>query len=151
MDSDVARVIRAFDELARRLACQGVPRAEIQRQLMARGLNEAAASKILEHVDTTAGAPAVPAPVEAPPRRRYGLPDMNDEDAAGGGLEEMRARLAKAEARADILHGALITGAGVLFTAVTYSLASGTGGIYVVATGAILLGVRKLVRGLMNL
>jgi hypothetical protein len=67
------------------------------------------------------------------------------------GLEEMQARLAKAEARHDILHGVLIAGFGVLFSAVTYSLASSTGGVYVVTTGVILVGLGKVGRGLMNL
>ena len=56
----------------------------------------------------------------------------------------------KKRAASDMKIGAVVCIIGIIITAVTYNMASGKGGTYVVAWGAIAFGALQFLRGLFN-
>lgn len=73
-------------------------------------------------------------------------------------MQEIRQEIYQPEMEVDrnsmhgnIILGALIAGAGIVFTIATAVSASATGGTYIIAWGAILYGGYLIVRGFLNL
>jgi len=64
--------------------------------------------------------------------------------------EQKRQEARRSWANGQIAVGALILVIGIGITAATYSAASQSGGTYTIAYGAILVGVIKIVRGLVH-
>lgn len=62
--------------------------------------------------------------------------------------DERFARLRREDGRDQIVFGATLLGIGALITGLTYALAVGGPGIYVVAYGPMIVGVIRLVQGL---
>jgi hypothetical protein len=65
-----------------------------------------------------------------------------------GSLEHAHSQARARSANGDLTAGGISLGLGLLVTLVSYTLAEGTGGFFIVATGAILYGGARLVRGL---
>ncbi len=62
-------------------------------------------------------------------------------------LKTQMSETRKEGARRNMFHGGLLCVGGILVTAATYTAASG-GGIYIVASGAILFGAIRFIKGL---
>ena len=65
-------------------------------------------------------------------------------------LQKTIADNGKKRAQSDMKIGAAVCIIGIIITAVTYNIASGKGGTYVVAWGAIAFGSLQFLRGLFN-
>jgi hypothetical protein len=74
---------------------------------------------------------------------------MTDEAINAGAGAVARARRSRATGQLTL--GVVLLVVGIVITAVTYGSASNGGGSYVIAYGPIIVGVIKIVRGLMYL
>jgi hypothetical protein len=117
-DEETRRVVAALLSYANRLLNEGKTSDEVERELMAKGLDRGPASAIVQRA----------------------VSDRNHQTFA-------RDRASSGDAGGNIALGAVICVVGILVTVVTYSAASG-GGTYVVAWGAIVFGAIRIFKGL---
>lgn len=123
-DEETRRVIAALFAHADQLLNAGKTPAEVERELMAKGLAREPASAIVEKVVSV--------------RARQAL--ERDHQAA------QVAAASSGDAGGNIALGAIICVVGILVTVFSYSAASG-GGTYVVAWGAIVFGAIRMFKG----
>jgi len=133
-DENTRRVEDAMVSYANRRLAKGTRVAEVDQELVERGLDRERAALLVQKVVTSR------------------LREVASEVPSGptAGAINWAARAQRDGAHNDIVLGAVICAAGVLFTAITYSAAKG-GGTYVVAWGAIVFGAIRMFKGMANL
>jgi hypothetical protein len=73
--------------------------------------------------------------------------NINNEEQEDDIVGRINEEYKRAEAKDNMIYGAAIGGLGILITTITYFLSS-NGGVYIIAWGAILVGVYRFFKGL---